>query len=116
LLVFRFDIENKLHVLHFADQLMTLLINVQPVKLEFGGDPKPIFLCGKKHLIQLTKLPRGIRPGFVNIYGMEIGQLSHPPLSDKGDTMTFGYEPALPVIGKSLFSANLGIHIMRLLV
>jgi hypothetical protein len=100
LLVFRFDIENKLHVLHFADQLMTVLINGRPVKVEFGGDPKPIVVCGKKHFIRLTELPCGIRPGYVKIYNMEIGQLSHP---------------VLPVIGKYLFSANLGIHIMLLL-
>jgi hypothetical protein len=63
---------------------------------------------------------------------MEVGQLlSRPPLrNDKGDTVSFGgenssdmsskfhqgYEPVLPVVGNYLFSANLGTHIMLLLV
>jgi hypothetical protein len=100
LLVFRFDIEDKPHVLRFADELMTVLINGRPVNVQFGGDPIPIIVRGKKHFIRLTELPRGIRPGYVKIYSMEIGQLSRP---------------VLPVIGKYLFSANLGIHIMLLL-
>jgi hypothetical protein len=94
------------------------------MKVEFGGHPKPIVVCGKMHFIRFTQLPRGIRPGYINIYNMEGGQLlSRPPLkNDSGDTVSFGgesdmsskfhqrYEPVLPVIGKYLFSANLGTH------
>jgi pre-mRNA cleavage complex 2 protein Pcf11 len=111
LLVFRFDIENKPHVLHFVEALSTVLIN---------GHPTLIVVCGKKHFIRFTELPRGIRPGYINIINMEGGRLlSHPPLkNDSSDTVNFGgenssdmssrfthrYDPVLPVIGKYLFS------------
>ena len=124
--VFRFDIENKPHVLHFVEALSTVLINGQPIKVEFGGVPKPIIVHGKKHFIRFTMLPRGIRPGYVSIVNMEGSRLPSPPRpkNENSKTLTFGredshdassrfsqgYEPALPVVGKYLFCANLGTH------
>jgi hypothetical protein len=103
-----------------------VLINGQPMKVEFGGPPKPIVVRGKKHFICFTELPHGIRPGYINISNMEGGRLpSYPWLKkDNSDIVSFGgedssdassnfpqgYEPVLPVIGKYLFSANLGTH------
>jgi hypothetical protein len=124
--VFRFDIENKPHVLRFVEALSTVLINGQPIKVEFGGLPKPIIVRGKKHFIRFTVLPRGIRPGYVNIVNMEGGRLPSPPRlkNENSDTVNFGgedsndassrfsqgHEPVLPVVGKYLFCANLGTH------
>ncbi|PNF20268.1 hypothetical protein B7P43_G14856 [Cryptotermes secundus] len=111
----RFDIENEPHVLHFVEALSTVLINGQPIEVEFGGLPKPIIVHGKKHFICFTVLPRGIRPGYVSIVNMEGGHLpSHPrPKTENSKTLTFGredsldassrfsqgYEPVLPVVG-----------------
>jgi hypothetical protein len=95
------------------------------MKVEFGGPPKPIVVHGKEHFIHFTELPPGIRPGYINITNMEGGRLpSCPWLKENSDTLSFGgedpsdasskisqgYEPVLPVIGKYLFSANLGTH------
>ncbi|XP_033607972.1 uncharacterized protein LOC111866139 isoform X3 [Cryptotermes secundus] len=111
----RFDIENKPHVLHFVKALSTVLINGQPIKVEFGGVPKPIIVHGKKHFIRFTMLPRGIRPGYVSIVNMEGSRLPSPPRPkiENNGTLTFGredfrhpssrfsegYEPVLPVVG-----------------
>ncbi|XP_033608498.1 uncharacterized protein LOC111867245 isoform X3 [Cryptotermes secundus] len=111
----RFDIENKPHVLHFVEALSTVLINGQPIKVEFGGLPKPIIVRGKKHFIRFTVLPRGIRPGYVSIVNMEGGRLPSPPRpkNENSETVTFGgddsndassrfsqgHEPVLPVVG-----------------
>lgn len=122
--VFRFDIENKPHVLRFVEALSTVLINGQPIKVEFGGLPKPIIVRSKKHFIRFTVLPRGIRPGYVNIVNMEGGRLPSPPRpkNENSDTVSFGgedsndassrfsqgHEPVLPVVGKYVFCANVG--------
>jgi hypothetical protein len=124
LFVFRFDIENTPHVLRFVDALSTVLINEQPIKVEFGGLPKHIIVHGKKHSIRFTVLPHGIRPGYISICNMEGGWLPSPPQlkNENSSTVSFsgedsndassrfsrGHEPVLPAIGKYLFSANLG--------
>lgn len=112
---FRFDIEGKPHVLRFVEALSTVLINGQPIKVEFGGLPKPIVVRGKKHFIRFTVLPRGIRPGYISIVNMEGGRLPSPPRpknensdsigfgedsSDAPSKFTQGHDPVLPVVGK----------------
>jgi hypothetical protein len=103
-----------------------VLINEQPIKVEFGGLPKPIIVHGEKHSICFTVLPHGIRPGYISIFNMEGGRLPSPPRlkNENSDTASFGgedsndasskfsqgHEPVLPVIGKYLFSANLGTY------
>jgi hypothetical protein len=114
----RFDVDNKPHVLRFVEALATVLINGQPIKVEFGGLPKPIIVRGKKHFIRFTVLPRGIKPGYANIINMEGGRLPSPPRpkNENSDTVSFGgedsndtssrfsqgHEPVLPVVGKYL--------------
>jgi hypothetical protein len=110
LFVFRFDIENTPHLLRFVDALSTVLINEQPIKVEFGGLPKPIIVHGKKHFIRFTELPRGVRPGCIDIINMEGSWLPSRPLLINSDAVSFGgqdsndasskfpqgYEPVLP--------------------
>lgn len=109
----KFDIEGKLHTLRFVDSLRTVLINEQPFKVEFGGLPKPITVHDKKHFIRFSVLPRGIRPGFVNIAKME-GQKSARPEPEEAevnpetpvDDVPPPNEPALPMIGKRKAQSN----------
>lgn len=124
-IVNRFDIENKPHVLQFVNALTTVLINGRPFKVEFGGLPKPIIVRDKKHFIRFTLLPRGVRPGFVNIINMEGGRLPTPPPrpdtenssdsclsggedSNSGENqMRKGHDPVLPMLGQFfLFHCN----------
>ena len=115
--IFRFDIEGKPHVLRFVEALNTVLINGQPIKVEFGGLPKPIIVRGKKHFIRFTVLPRGIKPGYVNIVNMEGGRLPSPPRAENENSNSVGFaadedsndapgkfqqghNPVLPVLGK----------------
>ncbi|PSN35925.1 hypothetical protein C0J52_07164 [Blattella germanica] len=87
----RFDIEGKPHVLRFVEALSTVLINGQPIKVEFGGLPKPIIVRGKKHFIRFTVLPRGIKPGYVTIVNMEGGRLPSPPRSENENSNSAGF-------------------------
>jgi hypothetical protein len=93
-----------------------VLINGQPIKVEFGGLPKPIVVRGKKHFIRFTVLPRGIRPGYISIVNMEGGRLPSPPhlKNESSENVSFGgedsndasnkfpqgHDPVLPVIGR----------------
>lgn len=102
----KFDIEGKLHTLRFVDALKTVLINDIPFKVEFGGLPKPITVHDKKHFIRFSVLPKGIRPGYVNIANMEGEKLVLSPKpehesSEPADVpATNPNEPALPMFRK----------------
>ncbi|XP_063228408.1 serine/arginine repetitive matrix protein 2-like isoform X2 [Bacillus rossius redtenbacheri] len=109
----RFDIEGIPHILRFADALRTVLINGQPLDVEFGGLPKPIVVDGKKHFLRLSMLPKGVVPGYAKIVSMEgicLPSPPHPP-DDDSNSMGFaeessndaakfsqGHEPALPIL------------------
>lgn len=100
----KFDIEGKIHTLRFVDALKTVLINEVPFKVEFGGLPKPITVHDKKHFIRFSVLPRGIKPGYVNIANMEGERLILSPKNENNEVPTeisvMNNEPALPMLGK----------------
>ncbi|XP_020708436.2 uncharacterized protein LOC105686821 isoform X2 [Athalia rosae] len=91
-----FEIEGKPNTLEFADSLQTVLLNGRPFKVEFGGLPKPIVIRDKKHFIRFSVLPRGIRAGYVKIFGMRgespIESPPTPPVLDTKATVD-----ALPI-------------------
>ncbi|KAJ9595834.1 hypothetical protein L9F63_012989, partial [Diploptera punctata] len=89
----RFDIEGKPHVLRFVEALNTVLINGQPIKVEFGGLPMPIVVRGKKHFIRFTGLPRGVKPGYINIVNME-----DEDSNEASGKFQQGHNPVLPVL------------------
>lgn len=104
----KFDIDGKIHTLQFIDALKTVLINEIPFKVEFGGLPKPITVHDKKHFIRFSVLPKGIKPGYVNIKDMPGSALNSPRIDnensqDSHPAFEFNVnsnEPALPVLGK----------------
>lgn len=111
----KFDIEGKIHTLRFVDALKTVLINEVPFKVEFGGLPKPITVHDKKHFIRFSVLPRGIKPGYVNIANMEGERLVLSPKNENTTTEVpqpventevpteitiLNTEPALPIMTK----------------
>ncbi|KAF5294521.1 hypothetical protein FQA39_LY13375 [Lamprigera yunnana] len=67
-----FELSGIKHTLKFVDSLRAAIINDHRFEIEYGGLPKPIFLHNKKHFIRFSVLPKGIKPGNVNIKDMEI--------------------------------------------
>lgn len=67
----KFVINNQMYTIRFVDALRTVLINEQPFKVQYGDLPKPIFIGNDKHFVRFSALPRHIKPGFVQIAGME---------------------------------------------
>lgn len=102
----KFEVEGKTHTLQFTDALRTVLINDTPYNVEFGGLPKPVTVNNKKHFIRFSVLPKGIKPGYVNIKDLKGSRMSSPILLDENsqESQTIveinTNEPALPVIKK----------------
>lgn len=104
----KFDIDGKIHTLQFIDALRTVLINDVPFKVEFGGLPKPFTVHDKKHFIRFSVLPKGIKPGYVNIKDMPGSRLNSPRVENENSQDSHPAfevnmdinEPALPVMGK----------------
>ncbi|KAF5296968.1 hypothetical protein FQR65_LT10120 [Abscondita terminalis] len=71
-----FELNGVKHTLKFVDSLRAALINDLRFEIEYGGLPKPIFLHEKKHFVRFSVLPKGIKPGHVNIKDMEVIQPS----------------------------------------
>lgn len=85
----KFEINGQGHTLKFINSLQMALIDDVPFDAEFGALPKPIMVGDKKYYIRFSVLPRGIKPGQVNIQGMENLTL---PVDQN--------EPALPIFTK----------------
>lgn len=65
-----FEYKGKIFTLQFADFFLSVIINNEPFKVEFGGHPKNFTLNGQKHFIRFTELPENVTPGRVNMRGM----------------------------------------------
>ncbi|XP_074026105.1 pcf11 cleavage and polyadenylation factor subunit isoform X2 [Leptinotarsa decemlineata] len=103
----KFVLEGETHTLKFVNALETVLINDVPFNVEYGGLPKPIVINGKKHFIRFSVLPKGIKPGRVNIRDME-GKGNISPKFDENSQDSNpdidAYDPALPIMGKITIS------------
>lgn len=81
-----FEYKGRIYTLQFADFFLSVVINNDPFKVEFGGLPKNYNILGQKHFIRFTGLPDGICPGRVNLRGMRRTYLykncPSPPLGD----------------------------------
>lgn len=81
-----FEFKGKIFTLQFADFFMSVIINNDPFKVEFGGHPKNYMLNGQKHFIRFTELPENVAPGRVNMRGMRRTHLykncKSPPLNE----------------------------------
>lgn len=79
-----FEYKSKIFTLQFADFFLSVVINNEPFKVEFGGLPKNYMLNGHKHFIRFTGLPDNVAPGRVNMRGMRRTHLfkncKSPPL------------------------------------
>ncbi|KAG5673844.1 hypothetical protein PVAND_003855 [Polypedilum vanderplanki] len=86
-----FEYKGQIFTLQFADFFLSVIINNEPFKVEFGGLPKNFVLNGQKHFIRFTVLPDDIVPGQVNLHGMKRTHLfrncKSPPLPIQSDPM-----------------------------
>lgn len=65
-----FEYKGQIFTLQFADFFLSVIINNDSFKVEFGGLPRNYMLNGQKHFIRFTVLPDDISPGHVNLRGM----------------------------------------------
>ncbi|CAG9826753.1 unnamed protein product [Diabrotica balteata] len=97
----KFVLEGQTSTLKFVDALKSVLINDVPFEIEYGGLPKPLFIHGKKHFIRFSVLPRGIRPGKVKLFDMDL--LEDAKVADEnsqdGLPATDAYDPGMPISG-----------------
>lgn len=86
-----FEFKGKIFTLQFADFFLSVVINNDPFKVEFGGLPKNYMLNGQKHFIRFTGLPDNVAPGRVNMRGMRRTNLFRncktPPLIEPLEPM-----------------------------
>jgi pre-mRNA cleavage complex 2 protein Pcf11 len=65
-----FEYKSQIFTLQFADFFLSVVINNEPFKVEFGGLPRNYVLNGQKHFIRFTVLPDDVSPGHINLRGM----------------------------------------------
>lgn len=79
----QFEVDGHVQTLQFADYFSTVLINKEPISVEFGGLPRSFFVHGQKHFMRFTALPAGVVPGQCFVQGMtrtsEKRHLPSPP-------------------------------------
>lgn len=83
-----FRLGDKDHTIQFADNLLTVLLDGMPTRVEYGGLPKSLFLGGKKYFVRFGALPQGIVAGKVQIKDM-IYVEAQPPTQPSTEKETF---------------------------
>ncbi|CAO1421893.1 unnamed protein product [Diamesa hyperborea] len=82
-----FEFKGKVYTLQFADFFLSVVLNNDAYRVEFGGLPKNFQLNGEKHFLRFTALPDHIEAGHVNLRGMRRTHLyrdrKSPPLVDE---------------------------------
>ncbi|XP_061394405.1 uncharacterized protein LOC133329962 [Musca vetustissima] len=70
------------HTVQFADNLLTVLLDGTPTRVEYGGLPKSLYLGSNKYFIRFGALPQGVVAGKVQIKDM-IYVETKPPVSSE---------------------------------
>ncbi|XP_055915794.1 uncharacterized protein LOC129948789 [Eupeodes corollae] len=92
-----FTIDGHQHVIEFADNLKTVIINGEILNVEYGGLPKSLMLAGRKYFVRFGTLPSGIVAGQHIIKDMkylnmqppsELENIPAPPIASIADTET----------------------------
>lgn len=66
----QFEVDGCVQTIQFADYFLTVLLNKEPIRIEFGGLPKSFFVNGQKHFMRFTALPPLVAPGQYFVQGM----------------------------------------------
>ncbi|XP_065367764.1 uncharacterized protein Pcf11 isoform X2 [Calliphora vicina] len=65
-----FKLGDSEHSIQFADNLLTVILDGTPTRVEYGGLPKSLFLGSKKYFVRFGALPQGVVAGKVQIKDM----------------------------------------------
>lgn len=65
-----FKLGNQDHTVQFADNLLTVLLDGEPAKVEYGGLPKSYVLGGISYFIRFGALPQGLKAGQIVVKDM----------------------------------------------
>ncbi|XP_074026100.1 uncharacterized protein isoform X2 [Leptinotarsa decemlineata] len=104
----KFVLNGETHTLKFVNALETVLINDVPFNVEYGGLPEPIVINGKQHSIRFPVLPKGTKPGKVNIRDMEGNGNISPKFDKKSqESNSDTRDPALPIYRNLLQQENM---------
>ncbi|XP_075167263.1 pcf11 cleavage and polyadenylation factor subunit isoform X2 [Haematobia irritans] len=90
------------HTIQFADNLLTVLLDGTPTRVEYGGLPKSLYLGTNKYFIRFGALPQGIIAGKVQIKDMIYVETKPPANADP----IFNTPPAAPMLAPT--EAELG--------
>lgn len=75
-----FNIDDEKHVIQFADNLKTALIDGNPVSVIYGDLPRPTKIGHKNRFVRFGALPKNIIPG--EIYIKDMIYVNDPPKED----------------------------------
>ncbi|KAK9886933.1 hypothetical protein WA026_019192 [Henosepilachna vigintioctopunctata] len=101
-----FTFNGEKHTVRLCQGLKGVLINDEYFDVHFGGPPKPVMLKNKRHYIQFSVLPKGLKPGQIKIIGLESDDVSSSRrIEDNPDV----YEPALPVPQRKSYPTKMSI-------
>nr|XP_023027316.1 uncharacterized protein LOC111515311 [Leptinotarsa decemlineata] len=104
----KFVLNGETHTLKFVNALETVLINDVPFNVEYGGLPEPIVINGKQHSIRFPVLPKGTKPGKVNIRDMEGNGNISPKFDKKSqESNSDTRDPPLPIYRNLLQQENM---------
>ncbi|XP_036334339.1 uncharacterized protein LOC118744970 isoform X1 [Rhagoletis pomonella] len=82
-----FKLGNQDHTVQFADNLLTVLLDGEPAKVEYGGLPKSYVLGGVSYFIRFGALPQGLKAGQIVIKDM-IYVKTEPPKPEPIEQIT----------------------------
>lgn len=82
-----FKLGDKEHTVQFADNLLTVLLDGAPTRVEYGGLPKSLYLGANKYFVRFGALPQGVVAGKVQIKGM-IYVETKPPVNEEPVSLT----------------------------
>ncbi|XP_039957053.1 uncharacterized protein LOC120772477 isoform X1 [Bactrocera tryoni] len=92
-----FKLGNQDHTVQFADNLLTVLLDGEPAKVEYGGLPKSYVLGGISYFIRFGALPQGLKAGQIVVKDM-IYVKTEPPAPESIQTIA----PAIQAIDEPL--------------
>lgn len=88
-----FEMRGVTHTVKFENALRDVLIDDQLFPVQFGGLPKPLVVKGVKYFVRFSALPKGVKPGHVNIAGMQGSKDWQSPMPDGQDESSQPYAP-----------------------
>lgn len=99
----RFQINNQVHTIQFADYFLTVLIDEIPFPVQYGAMPMKFQLVNSEHYIRFSVLPNDIVPGQVYVRNMVRTKLqrdlvSPPPIINAIPPVTGPILPLMSIV------------------